>query len=182
MRVVCISGKAMAGKDTFASMLKSELECSGQKVIITHFGDLLKYICSAFFEWNGEKDEHGRTLLQHIGTDIVRARQPDYWVNFMVGILKLFDNEWDYVLISDCRFPNEIDMLKAAGHDVTHVRIERDNFTSPLTKGQRNHSSETALDNITPDYLVYNRGTLECLRKEVENWSKDRAGGHKAMV
>ena len=71
MKVICISGKAQHGKDTSALMVKEMLEDDGYKVLIAHYGDLVKYICRTFFQWNGEKDEAGRSLLQRIGTDAV---------------------------------------------------------------------------------------------------------------
>ena len=49
MKVICISGKARHGKDTLATILKKRLEDNGNRVLITHFGDLVKYICEKFF-------------------------------------------------------------------------------------------------------------------------------------
>ena len=111
MKVICISGKAQNGKDTTASFMKQALEDKGQRVLIAHFGDLVKYICKTFFGWDGQKDERGRTLLQYVGTDKIRAVSPDYWVDFIVNILTIFKDEWDYVLIPDCRFPNEYEIF-----------------------------------------------------------------------
>ena len=45
MKVITISGKAQNGKDTTAGLLKAALEADGYKVLITHYADLLKYIC-----------------------------------------------------------------------------------------------------------------------------------------
>ena len=64
MRVIAISGKGESGKDTIAKMLKQQLEEQNYKVMIIHFADVLKFVCRQYFNWNGEKDEHGRTLLQ----------------------------------------------------------------------------------------------------------------------
>lgn len=49
MKVITISGKAQNGKDTTAGLLKAALEADGYKVLITHYADLLKYICKQFF-------------------------------------------------------------------------------------------------------------------------------------
>ena len=80
-----------------------------------------------------------------------------------------FYGQWDYVLIPDCRFPNEIQYLRDKGHDVTHIRVVREdpNWTSPLTEEQQKHPSETALDNYKYDRLIYNNWDLETLRKHV---------------
>lgn len=168
-KVICISGKAQHGKDTTAGYLKTALEACGKRVLITHYGDLVKYVCKTFFDWNGEKDEYGRTLLQEVGTDRIRSLTPNFWVKFVIDILNHFPDKWDYVLIPDCRFPNEIDYPKDCGYDVIHVRVTRRNrhFVSPLTEEQQNHISETALDGVLPNCIVINRGTLDDLRDVV---------------
>ncbi len=170
MRIIAISGKARHGKDTAASILKEKLESEGYKVLVTHYGDLLKHICRSFFGWDGGKDEAGRHILQYVGTDVIKEIQPDFWVDFIVDVLRFFPSEWDYVLIPDCRFPDEISGLKSAGFDVTHLRVIRKNFESPLSAEQQKHSSETALDNYVPDYCIENSGTKEELGYIVSDW------------
>lgn len=169
MKIITISAKAQHGKDYTANLIKERLESNGSKVLIAHYGDLLKYICKTFFGWNGEKDDFGRTLLQHVGTDIIRKQNPDYWVEFIVSILKLFPNEWDYVIIPDTRFPNENNNLKEQGFEVTTVRVVRPNFDSGLTEEQKKHESEIALDNFHFDYLLVNNGD-ETICKEIDKF------------
>ena len=168
MRVVCISGKAQNGKDTTAGFLKEVLEERGNRVLIIHYADLLKYLCRTYFGWNGNKDEEGRRILQYVGTDIIRNREPDYWVQFVAGFLSLFDTEWDYILIPDTRFPNEVDHMKELGFEVVHLRIVRTDFESPLTEEQQKHPSETALDDVFPDLTILNNAGLEQLKESVE--------------
>lgn len=165
MKVIAISGHAGAGKDTFASMLATAIEMWGARVKIVHYADLLKFICKAYFGWNGVKDEYGRKLLQTVGTDMIRTKDPNFWVDFIVKMLKLIGDKWDYVLIPDARFPNEIDGLKAAGIDVQHWRVVRKNNENDLTDAQRSHPSETALDDVVPDVWIDNSGTLERLKE-----------------
>lgn len=173
MKVILISGKAQHGKDTTARFLKATLEEDGNSVLIAHFGDLVKYVCKTFFGWNEEKNEVGRTLLQKVGTDIIRTKQPDYWVSFISDIMKFFPCEWDYVLIPDCRFTNEIDYIKNAGFDVIHIRVVREGFVGSLTPEQQTHTSETALDNIQADYSITNRGSLKDLQNAVGVWYRN---------
>lgn len=170
-KVICISGKAQHGKDTSANMLKETLETKGHKVLIVHYGDLLKFLCKSYFGWNGEKDDAGRTLLQYVGTDVVRTKEPNYWVKFVTEFLTLFAEEWDYVIIPDCRFPNEIKYI-AKHFPYMHVRVVRPNFVSPLTEEQQQHISETALDNYEYDCLLDNNGTLESLNSSVETFAQ----------
>lgn len=177
MRVIAISGHAQNGKDTTAAIMSRKLEDHGDKVLIAHYADLLKFICRTYFGWNGEKDEQGRQLLQYVGTDVIRKQMPDYWVDFIISVLKLFDGEWDYVLIPDSRFPNEIEKLRDSGFDVQHVRVVRHGFISPLTAEQQNHPSETALDNTVPDSYIINDGTLDDLDAAINTYMKENIYG-----
>lgn len=165
MKIITISAKARHGKDYSAQIIKDILEENGNKVLITHFADLLKYICEKFFNWNGEKNEEGRTLLQVVGTDVIRNKLPDYWVNFLIEIFKLFPDEWDYIIIPDTRFPNENDRLKEYFDTIT-IRVERPNFDNGLTEDQKNHESETAMDNYIFNYKIINNGD-ETIKNEI---------------
>lgn len=167
MKIVCISGKARHGKDTVAGIMKTKLESQGKRVLIAHYGDLVKYICEKYFDWDGQKDEKGRTLLQYVGTDVVRAQEPDFWVAFIQKVLTLFPNEWDYVLIPDCRFPNEIEFFRNGTINTYLVRVNRPNHNSGLTPQQLNHPSETALDSYTADYYIINDSTLNALESKI---------------
>ena len=169
MKVICISAKARHGKDTAAEIMKEYLEMQGKKVLITHFADLLKYLCKQLFGWDGQKDEKGRTLLQYIGTDVVGKKNPAYWAQFIVSVLTMFEEEWDYVLIPDCRYPVEIATMERT-FDTTIVRVERPNFDNGLTEAQKNHLSEVDMDHYPFDFKILNNGTLEELRQEIYNF------------
>lgn len=173
MKVILISGKAQNGKDTVASTLHAALVNDGKKVLVTHYADLLKYICCNYFGWDGNKDEKGRQMLQYVGTDVIRKQNPTLWVDFVAMMLKYFHENWDYVIIPDCRFPNEVTTMIENGFDTVHLRVIRNNFMSPLTEEQRQHPSETALDNTKPDYCIYNDGTLAELENNIMKWIKE---------
>lgn len=172
MKVIVISGKAQHGKDTTAGYLKEALEKQGKRVLIAHYGDLVKYVCKTFFGWDGQKDEAGRSLLQCVGTDVVRKKEPDFWVWFVCKMLSFFPLEWEYVLIPDCRFPNEVSCPADWDYDVTHIRVIRPNFDNGLTPEQKAHPSETALDEVKPDYVFHNNGSVCALRDAVVMFTK----------
>lgn len=167
-KIICVSGKARHGKDITAEFINTALINKGYKTLIIHYADLLKYICKTYFNWNGKKDDTGRTLLQRVGTEVIRTQEPDYWVNELLKVLSFFPGEWDYVIIPDCRFPNEI-IGPGKLYPSYSVRVIRDdpNFKTPLTLEQQNHVSETALDNFYFDTIIHNSGTIEDLRKTV---------------
>jgi len=167
-----ISGKATAGKNEIASIIKNKL--SNYKVQNFAYADYLKWICKSYMGWNGEKDLYGRTLLQRTGTEVIRSQVPDFWVRNVSQILEVLQNEWDYVTISDVRFANEIEyMEKVFGDKVISLRVERPNHISGLDKEQLNHQSEIALDGYTFDYLIINDGSLDDLEIKVNNFIKN---------
>jgi len=123
--IICISAadKARADKESVAKLLKEELKKENKRVLIARFADPIKHICRDWFGWNGLMDDVGRSFLRYVGTEIVRARRPDFWVDFMVGLLSMLGSEWDYVIIPDCRQPNELDMERY-GFQPRHIRVE----------------------------------------------------------
>ena len=152
MKIVTISGKARHGKDTCAFYLKNELESRGHKVYIYRYADPLKMCLTNYFNWDGNKDEKGRTLLQKIGTDKVRSNDQYAWIKIARAIIDgvLFDA--DYVIIPDCRFPNEITYW--GPQLCASLFIIRDGFDSELTEEQKNHASETSLDGFKFDHTI----------------------------
>lgn len=170
--VILLSAKSGHGKDFIANIMKEKLEQKGNKVLIIHYADLLKYILKTFFNWDGQKDEHGRHLLQYVGTDVIRRQNPNYWVDFVKDIIIMFSNNWDYILIPDARFPNEITRMFCSNFRTISIRITRLNYISKLTDEQQQHESETALDSYSFDYYMTNDGTLDGVTKEVDNFIK----------
>lgn len=170
MKVITISGKAQAGKDTTAKVIKDKLNSEGYSVLITHYADLLKYQAKTLFDWNGKKDDVGRSLLQHLGTDIVRKKNPDYWVNYVSDMLWMYGDHWDYVLIPDARFPNEINQMKEQFDCIT-IKVISD-YDNGLTEEQKNHPSETALDDFSFDYTIVNNRTVLGLNTAIEDFIK----------
>ena len=112
-----------------------------------------------------------RLLLQIIGTECIRDKvHPNAWVNALfadyksggfvnvsknVGVLGNFPN-W---IITDMRFPNELEAVKSRG-GIT-IRVSRTGIHTP--KIEDLHPSETALDNCEFDYHIDNNSSIEDL-------------------
>jgi len=50
----------------------------------------------------------GRTVLQRLGTEVFRRRDPGYWVRNALVTIKDLNASGHDVVIADCRFPNEL--------------------------------------------------------------------------
>ena len=178
---IVLSGKSGSGKDMVAQFMKEELAKNGQKALVIHFADAVKWFCRDFLDWDGNKDIVGRALLQTVGTDIVRKRHPNFWTGIVVGLIQAFEpyKDFDVAIIPDARFPNEVDISLENLKNCVSVRIERKNtdgsdWINPvLTEEQRNHPSETSLDVFAFDYVIHNDEGLELLKESAQSVLKD---------
>ena len=126
-----------------------------------------------------------RLLLQIIGTDCIRDKvHPNAWVNALFADYKYeihrsevptraagFIDQHVYPnwIITDMRFPNELEAVKSRGGITIRVNRPYDSLNQDslfsLQKQQetKNHPSETALDNAEFDYTIENNSTIEDL-------------------
>lgn len=167
MKIILISGKAEAGKTLSAHIIKKKLEKWDKKVVIIPYGAYVKDLARLLYGWNGEKDTYGRELLQKLGTDIIRTREPDFWVDTVKRLVKALRNDFDYVIIDDCRFPNELEAWN--DYPNTKIRVERPYYENSLTVEQRTHPSENALDSYIFD-VVMTATDKEGLSYQVEHY------------
>lgn len=175
-KIILISGKARSGKDYCAKLLKNKLEKESYKVVIDRFAKYIKSYLKDYYGWNGVKDEEYRHKLQWLGTE--RIKQDLNFKSFHAKRLtedfQIFENEFDYFIVSDTRFPDEIyTMLSAFGKDkVITVRVNRIDKDVTKDLGELSkHSSEVALDDFKFDYTFINDGA-EGFKKNVDNFAK----------
>lgn len=172
MQTILISGKAGHGKDTVAKMIKKELENKGQTVLIIHFGDPVKWFAREYYNWDGNKDEHGRNLLQYIGTEMMRHYDKFYWGR-MISEFIAANHDFDWAIIPDWRFFSERESIQRENRPVYSVRVSRFNGIEPyinpnMTEQQLQHISETELDDCAFDFYLTN-DTLENLKYKVHD-------------
>lgn len=171
MKIILISGKAGHGKDTVGDYLTEKLDAQGKKVLVCHFGDAVKHVCTKFFGWDGRKTPEGRKLTQHVATDTTRAKYPNFWADFIVKLLDVFYDEWDVVLIPDLRFTNEVTLMQNWFPDVTTLRVNRPGFVrEEFNEDTLKHVSENQLDDYNFDYVIDNNSTLDDLYKKVDSF------------
>jgi hypothetical protein len=139
-----------------------------------------------------------RWVLQHWGTEVCRhGFHDDIWIASLENKLR---NSEDDVVISDCRFPNEIAAIKRAGGQVVRVvrgpepewydaalafnRGENGNMRWATSKSQLNklkiHASETAWVGTKFDAVLDNNGSLDDLYLQIQRLTIRPAQGPRA--
>lgn len=178
MKIITFSGKAQHGKSTSAKIIKQILDKNNLKSVIVNYGGHVKYIAGIYYDWDGTKSEEQRTILQTVGTEIGRTAKDTFWVDRLMEDIQIFAQHFDYILIDDCRFVNEIEIPKSIGHNVITVNIKRHNFDNGLTQEQKNHKSETSLDNYNFDYTVHSDNGIENLKTCINELYKEISKGY----
>ena len=104
-----------------------------------------------------------RLILQKFGTEACRHGIAD---NIWIAALEKRIHGYEDVVITDCRFPNEIDFIRSAGGKIIRVKRGDDPSSEELSKM---HISETAWNNYIPDLIIHNEGTKDELKENVKN-------------
>jgi hypothetical protein len=98
-----------------------------------------------------------------MGTEACRHGIAD---NIWIAALEKRIHGYQDVVISDVRFPNEIDFIRSAGGVI--VRVKRGDDPSPEELSKL-HVSETAWNDCDPDYTIENNSDVEGLRLSVSD-------------
>jgi hypothetical protein len=194
--IIGVCGFIGSGKDTIADYLVNFHEFRRES-----FASTLKDAVAAVFGWDRTMLE-GRTkearewreqvdpwwaerlamptltprwVLQYWGTEVCRkAFHDDIWIASLENKLR---NSKDHVVISDCRFPNEISSIKNAGGKIVWVQRgqlpdwyqvaidanQGSNIALNELKRLKIHASETAWVGTKFDLILDNNGTIDDL-------------------
>jgi hypothetical protein len=112
-----------------------------------------------------------RLILQKMGTEACRHGIAD---NIWIAALEKRMQGYDDVVISDCRFPNEIDFIRSAGGVIIRVKRGEDPSPEELSKL---HISETAWNSYLPDRIIFNDKDIETLKLSVNEVLTDLEKG-----
>lgn len=103
-----------------------------------------------------------RLILQKMGTEACRHNIAD---NIWIAALEKRIHGYEDIVISDCRFPNEIDFVRSVGGVVFQVCRGPSPTEAELAKM---HVSETAWREYPVDMVIDNNGTLADLKRNVD--------------
>jgi len=204
--IIGICGFIGSGKDTIADYLVNFHEFRRES-----FANTLKDAVSSVFGWNRTMLE-GRTkearewreqvdpwwaerlamptltprwVLQYWGTEVCRKGfHDDIWIASLENKIR---NSRDHVVISDCRFPNEIASIRNAGGIIVWVKRgelpgwyqtailanQGNNVAINQLKMEKIHASETAWVGTDFDAVIDNNGTIDELYHQISHLLED---------
>jgi hypothetical protein len=174
-KVFIFAGHARNGKNTCADFVKDYCTKNNLKYIDLAYSSYIKNYATKISNWDGREETKPRELLQQLGTNIIRNKLGDeFFIENIIKDIKVYSFFFDVITISDARFPKEIDLIKKEFPNVYAVHVVRPNFDNGLTEEQKNHPTETALDNYNNyDYELINDGTLDDLNNKVIKMAKE---------
>lgn len=209
-KIVAINGTIGSGKDTFS---KTFIDNGYMRI---SFAESLKDAVAAIFGWDREMlegstpearviretvDEYWssvlgydvtpRWVLQNLGTDVLRKHFHDnIWIFSLENKIRNFQH--DKIIITDCRFPNEVKMVRRNEGTIIEVQRNLPVWYDDAVRYNRMcesiagdwvdaydllemlpeslydiHSSEYGWVGINyPDYVVSNNSSIEHLENE----------------
>lgn len=110
-----------------------------------------------------------RQALQYLGTDVRRKQDDDWWVKRSMGRVLESVAQGNNVMLTDCRFPNEVDGSRSVGLFTVRLCVTEDTQAARLFERDgllpdpdlAAHPSETALDGFQRFHCaVDNNGTV----------------------
>lgn len=176
-KVIIIGGKARSGKDTIMSIIKKRYELDNKKVINLQISSYIKEYAKKISNWSGSDEDKPRALLQELGTDIIRKNIDDlFFVKRIIEDIKVYSYFFDVIIISDARFPVEIESVKNNFKNTISIGVKRPNV-SVLTSKEETHATEVSLDNYNDfDFVIENDKGLEELEMKVYEMYKIMEG------
>lgn len=167
--IILLCGKARCGKDTVMSYLKDKYESNNKKVINLQFSSYIKEYAKRISDWDGSDETKPRELLQVLGTDIIRNKIDNlFFINRIIDDIKVYKYFFDIIIISDVRFPIEIEEIKKNFNNVVSIHINRDDSNN-LTDKEKLHITEVALDNYNNyDYVINNNSSVQELYSKID--------------
>jgi hypothetical protein len=199
--IIGVCGFIGSGKDTVADYLtnfhgfRRESFANSLKDAVAHvFGwdrTMLEGRTKSAREWREQIDPWWaerlnmptltpRWVLQYWGTEVCRrAFHDDIWIAALENKLR---NSKDDIVISDCRFPNEIKSIKTAGgiivcverginphwYDIAIQANKGVDSASNWLKEQGIHASETSWVGTKFDHVFDNNGSIDELYNQVQ--------------
>ena len=183
-KIIGLAGLAGQGKNSVANIIAK----NGINWELVSFAKVLKDAVSVMFGWNRDmlegitvesrdwrekpdeywskrfgRDFSPRIAMQEFGTNLIREQWlPDFWV---AALERYIINSNKNILVTDCRYPNEMEMIKRLGGEIWLTNVgELPYYWNAVCE-------YNATGKINPDELVTEEEILKIHRSE-RDWIK----------
>lgn len=161
-KIIIFSGKQYSGKDTAAKIFLENLHdfkrCAMGDIIKLEYG---KEKNLTYDEIEKNKEIYRQDLI-NLG-NWGRSQSPDFWVKKII-------NQKNNIIVTDVRVSYEYETFKSAGAITIRVEASRETRASRGKLIGENDITEIGLDHIKDwDYVIYNNGSFDDLKKESLN-------------
>jgi len=133
MKIYAFIGVVGSGKDFYTNQKITELTKLGYRCKHMNFADTVRNEIWHIFGFKPKDDAEydlfkktsievnlnrhnnpiitGREFMERFGTDFVRKYDKEFWIKAWAKKVKEIENDYDVILISDCRYDNEVKYL-----------------------------------------------------------------------
>ena len=162
-KIIIISGKASSGKSLVGNIIKQNIN----NTVLLAYADYLKMYAKNIAGWDGSEDTKPRELLQQLGVELIKTKIDDNMlIKRIIEDIKVYSYFYDYIVITDARFPDEIESIKNEFDNVISIRVNRNIYS--LEKKYQNHSTETGMNEYNNyDYIINNNDDIKALELKV---------------
>ena len=137
MKIFLVGGKSGSGKSEVSKLIKEYYIYKLEECVITSFSKYLKLYATELTDWDGNPATKPREYLQNIG-DVVRNIDKRFLTSRLIEDIILYQKYVDNIIISDVRYPAEID---------------------ELSLGQKQRITIAGVLAINPEYIVFDEPT-----------------------
>ena len=158
MKIYLIAGKAGSGKSEVAKFIKEYYIYAKKETVITEYSKYIKMFAKELTNWDGTNANKPRKFLQDFGSYVrYDMGEPKFFVRRMLEDIEIYDNYVDAVVISDVRYPIEIEEIKKEYPNAISIYVINQFGQSKLSIEEQMHSSELALEDYPNfDYTIAN--------------------------
>lgn len=180
--IIGLNGDINSGKTTISDFLEKEFGFVSYSIAgpLKKIGEIFRFTERQLYGSREDKlvphsrwGVSGRVFLQKFGTEVCRDFLPKaipemkiektIWVDLTDDFI--LENKDMNIVISDIRFPDEVELLYKHGGKL--VKVIRPNMESDSVIA--NHPSEKTLQHIIPDFFINNDEDLDHLYKKVSD-------------
>lgn len=167
IKLFIISGKARSGKGEISKIIENYYK--KEKCITISFAYYLKDYVKRIIGWDGNENTKPREFLQQLGIELIKNKIDDkLLINRILQDIEVFSYFYDIIIINDARLIDEIESIKQKYSNSISIRVNRDEDNN-LTKDEKNHITETGLNNYNNFDYIINNNDYDKLVNEIES-------------